>query len=67
MKKSAFYDLKATRDSVVSLLTLLHQLLFLTPERTQNQERNAESRKAHGKFVAGEKVVDGLHDENEMN
>jgi hypothetical protein len=66
VKKSAPNNPKATRDNAVSLLTLLHQLLFLIPERTQNQERNAENRKACRKLIAGEKVVDGFHDENEL-
>jgi hypothetical protein len=64
--KSAPYNLKATRDNIVSLLTLLHQLFLLTPERSENQKRNSKSSEAHGKLVAGEKTVDGLHDENEL-
>jgi hypothetical protein len=59
--KSAPYNLKATRDSAISLLTPLHQLFLLTPERSENQEKNRKSRKAHEKLVASKKGVDGLH------
>jgi hypothetical protein len=64
--KSAPYNLKATRDSAISLLTPLHQLFLLTPERSENQEKNRKSRKAHGKLVASEKTVDEFHG-NELN
>jgi hypothetical protein len=66
LKQSASYNLKAARNNIVSLLATLHQLLLLIPERSENQKKNRKNRKGHGKFAAGEKVVDGLHDENEL-
>jgi hypothetical protein len=64
--KSAPHNLKATRDSIVSLFTLLHQLLLLTPERSQDKKKNCKSTKADGEVLAAEKVADGLHDKNEL-
>jgi hypothetical protein len=59
-------NLKATGDSAVSLLTLLHQLLLLIPEGAQSQKKNGKSSKTNRKMLASEKTVDGLHDENEL-